>query len=220
MRFESRAPQFRSCSRPSCRDCKDRSRTSAREQPSESAARTSAAIANLSPVTARMRGSPENEPQDLSLDAACRPRSMPLPPLERTVLVVAAVEAQHDRLVLDAAFDVDGTRPEPVYVAQGRLRVINLQIGATVLVLQIKFAAILVVSVADRDGRAPEIGQGEEQPLLDLLETAALDLVAIRLGVEPVGEQLVLFAKLRGEKLVDEGDVVVDPAYEEDLIAT
>src|SRR5262249_13149817 len=66
--------------------------------------------------------------------------------------------------------------------------------------------------------RLAEVGQVEQQPLLDLLELAALDLVHLALVVVPVAEHLVAPAEVRGEELVDEGHVVVDPPDLDDLL--
>ena len=75
---------------------------------------------------------------------------------------------------------MDRPRPEAVQVAERVLGVVELQVDPEVLVLQVQLAAVPVVAVLDADDRLAEVGQAEQEPLLDLLELAALDLVASR----------------------------------------
>ena len=55
------------------------------------------------------------------------------------------------------------------------------------------------------------------RPQLDLVEVPAGDLAAPGLGIEVVGEEFLPVAETGGEKLVHEGDVVVDPPDLEEL---
>src|SRR5438270_9950316 len=59
-------------------------------------------------------------------------------------------------------------------MAQRVLRVVELQVDPEVLVVQVELAPVAVVAVLDPDDRLAEVGQAEQQPLLDLLELAAL----------------------------------------------
>ena len=63
------------------------------------------------------------------------------------------------------------------------LGVVELQVDPEVLVLEVQLASVAVVAVLDPDDRLAEVGQVEQQPLLDLLELAALDLVGLVLVV-------------------------------------
>src|SRR5262249_57143396 len=64
-----------------------------------------------------------------------------------------------------------------------------------------------------------EVGQAEQQPLLDLPELPALDLVRLVLVVVLVAKELVAAAEVGGQEGVDEGDVGVEPPDLEDLPA-
>src|SRR5689334_24901765 len=86
------------------------------------------------------------------------------------------------------------------------------------LVLEQQFAAVAVVAVGDVNPRFAEVRQAEQQPLLDLLEVARLDVVLPGLLLPGEGEQLVPDAELWRQEGVDEGDVVVDAADLEDLL--
>src|SRR5438045_9738637 len=82
-----------------------------------------------------------------------------------------------------------------------------------------QLAAVLVVGVSDEDEGVAEVGQLEEHLVLDLLELARVDLVVAAAVVDREGEELVPLAEVGGEVLVDEGDVVVELAHLEDLLA-
>src|SRR5262249_16755458 len=88
---------------------------------------------------------------------------------------------------------------------------------ALVLVAQQQLRAILEVAVLDIDERLPEVGQLEQQPILDLLELAGLDFPVAAALVEAEVEELLLAAEIEREVLVDEPDVVVELADLEDL---
>ena len=76
-----------------------------------------------------------------------------------------------------------------------------------------------MVGVDHVDEGLAEVGQHAEQLVFDLLELAGLDLELPRATVLPEGEELLLSAKVEGEELVDEGDVVIEPPHLEDLLA-
>ena len=102
---------------------------------------------------------------------------------QRADRVIRSVERQQGGPPVDARLEVDRPRPEAVQVAQRVLGVVELQVDPEVLVLQVQLAAVAVVAVLDPDDRLAEVGQAEQQPLLDLLELAALDLVRLVLVV-------------------------------------
>ena len=54
---------------------------------------------------------------------------------------------------------------------------IALQVGALVAVAQQELAAVVVVGVLDEDERVAEVGQLEQDLVLDLVELARVDLV-------------------------------------------
>ena len=83
---------------------------------------------------------------------------------------------------------------------------------------QIELSSVAVVPVLDPDDRLTEIGQVEQQPLLDLLELAALDLVGVVLIVVLVTEELMTTAEVDGQEGVDERHIVVNAANLEDLL--
>src|SRR6478672_138897 len=102
-------------------------------------------------------------------------------------------------------------------MTQRVLGVVELQVDPEVLVLQVQLAPVPVVPILDPDDRLAEIGQAEQQALLDLLELAALDLVGLVLVVVAEAEELVAAAEVGRQERVDERDVVVDPPDLEDL---
>src|SRR5438874_1796568 len=108
--------------------------------------------------------------------------------------------------------------PQLIQVRERVLRVIRLQFDAAVAVFQKQLTAVLIVAVLHINNRPADVGQVKEQPLLDLLELAALDLVIAGVLVEAKGKQLVLAAEIEREKLVDEGQVVVNAADLEDFL--
>ena len=132
--------------------------------------------------------------------------------------MIGPVERQQGGPPVDDRLDVHRTGPEAVEVTQRVLGVVELQVDAEVLVLQVQLAAVAVVAVLDPDDRLAEVGQVEQQPLLDLLELAALDLVRVVLVVVLEAEELVPAAEVRRQERVDERQVVVDPADLEDLL--
>src|SRR5205823_5663686 len=89
--------------------------------------------------------------------------------------VIGAVEAEHRRLSVEDRLQVDRARPDVLYVGQRVPGLVQLQIYPIMLVPQQQFAAVAVVAVDDVDPRLAEVGQTEEQSLLDLLELPALD---------------------------------------------
>ena len=97
-------------------------------------------------------------------------------------------------------------------------RVVGAEVDALVIVLEEQLAAVVVVRVLDVDERVARVRELEEELLLDLLELARLDLVAL-VAVRPrEAEQLVVAAEVGREELVDERDVVVERAHLEDLL--
>ena len=94
-----------------------------------------------------------------------------------------------------------------------------LQLDSLVPVLQVQLALVAEIAVHDEDERLPEVGQLEEQTLLDLLEITIADLIHAGLRVEVVDEQFVLAAEVLGQVVVDEGHVRAVPADLEDLLA-
>src|SRR5271165_7578433 len=109
------------------------------------------------------------------------------------------------------------TGPKAVEMTECVLRVVQLQIDTEVLVKQIELSSVAVVPVLDPDDRLTEIGQVEQQPLLDLLELTALDLVGVVLIVVLVTEDLMTTAEVDGQEGVDERHIVVSAANLEDL---
>src|SRR5262245_24570481 len=114
--------------------------------------------------------------------------------------MIGSIERKERGSTIDARLEVHWARPETVEVAQRVLGMIEPQVYAEVFVLEVHLAAIAVVAVLHPDDRLPEIGQVEQQPLLDLLELTALDLVHLALVVVPVAEHLVAAAEVRGQE--------------------
>jgi hypothetical protein len=109
--------------------------------------------------------------------------------------------------------------PEPFQIHQRVAGVIELQLYAVVLVIEEQFPAVLVIAVEHMDDWPAHVGQAEQKPFLNLGELAALDDVGVAVGLVAKREQLVLAAELQREELVDERQIVVDPADLKDLLA-
>src|SRR5437016_8861820 len=82
-----------------------------------------------------------------------------------------------------------------------------------------EFSAVSVVSVNHVNPRLAEVRQAEQQPQLDLLEIAGVNVVYTGLLLEGIGEHFVLDTKFRGQECVDEGYIVVNAADLEDFFA-
>src|SRR3954452_8918192 len=133
--------------------------------------------------------------------------------------MIVSIERQQAGPPVRDRLDVHGTGPEAVEMTQGVLRMVDAQVDSEVLVQQVQLAAIAVIAVLDPDDRLAEVGQVEEEPLLDLLELAALDLIRVVLVVVLVTEELVALAEVLSQERADECHVIVDLADLEDLLA-
>src|SRR5262249_53357476 len=98
-----------------------------------------------------------------------------------------------------------------------RLRAVEIR--TLVDMAQEQLAAVLEVAVLDDDHRLAAVGQHLEELILHLLEFAAHDLPVARALLETERVELLLDAELEGEELVEERDVIVEPADLEDLLA-
>src|SRR5438309_625231 len=110
--------------------------------------------------------------------------------------MISTIERQQGRPPVDARLQMDRSRPQAVEMTQRVLGVVEPQVDAEILVMQVKLAAVAVVGILDPDDRLTEIRQVEQEPLLDLLELAALDLVHLGLVIVPVAEELVAAAEV------------------------
>ena len=130
----------------------------------------------------------------------------------------AAVEGERGRLALDDRLQVNRPTPDELQVGQRVFRLVLAQVHSVMFVPQQQLAAVLVVAVHDVDPRLAEVGQTEQQPLLDLVELPRLDDVLPRLVLEGEAEHLVLAAELRRQEGIDKGYIVVDAAHLEDFL--
>ena len=110
--------------------------------------------------------------------------------------MIISIEREERRTPVDARLEVDRSRPEAVQVTERVLGVVEPEVHAEILVMQVELAPVAVVGVLDPDDRLPEIRQVEQQPLLDLLELAALDFVHLGLVVVAIAEELVSTAEV------------------------
>src|SRR5262245_35527539 len=67
--------------------------------------------------------------------------------LDFAARVFLAVEGEHLAALEDDALQVDGALPNPVQVAQRVLGLVELEVGALVLVHEVQLAAVAVVAV-------------------------------------------------------------------------
>src|SRR5271157_2299376 len=132
--------------------------------------------------------------------------------------MIGSIKRQQRGPPISDRLDMHRTGPKAVEMAECVLRVVKLQIDAEVLVKQVELSSVAVIPVLDPDDRLTEIGQVEQQPLLDLLELTALDLVSVVLIVVLVTEELMTSAEVEGQEGVDERHIVVNAANLEDLL--
>ena len=86
-------------------------------------------------------------------------------------------------------------------------------------VLEEQLSAVPVVRIDDGDDRAAGVGQAREQLVFNVPEGSTLDLPPIVSLIVPERIHLLIEHEVLGEILVDEGDVVVEGANLEDLLA-
>src|SRR5256885_3094622 len=135
-----------------------------------------------------------------------------------SVRMIAAVEPHEDALPVHAGDDGHRPAPHRLQVDERVLRVVHAQVDAVVTVGEEQFAAVLEIAVHHLDDGLAEVGELLEELAFHLLELAVEDLPAVPLLVEAVDEELLFRGEVRGEELVDEGDVVVVLADLEDLL--
>src|SRR5215472_10095223 len=87
-------------------------------------------------------------------------------------------------------------------------------------VFQQQFSAIAVIPIHDIYPRLAEVGQSEQQPLLDLLKLPRLDDILPRLVLEGVTEHLVFLTEFRSQVGVDKGNIVVNAANLKDFLSS
>ena len=129
-----------------------------------------------------------------------------------------AVEGQSDGAAFQIRPNMDRPFPQVIQVGERVLGVLQLQLNAAEAVLQVELAPVLVVAVLHIDDRPADVREIEQQPLFYLFKLTAFDFVVAAVGVVTEGKQLVLAAEIEGQKLVDEGQVVVDAADFEDFL--
>src|SRR5262249_10531554 len=98
---------------------------------------------------------------------------------QRADRMIRTVKRQHGWPPIDTRFYMHWTCPEAVEVPQRVLGMVELQVDSEMVMVQVKLAAVPVVAVLDPDDRLAEVGQTEQQAILDLLELTALDLVGL-----------------------------------------
>ena len=81
-----------------------------------------------------------------------------------------AIVGQEGLLAFHDSLQVDRPAPYELYVSQRVVGMVQLQIDAIMFVFQQQFSAIAVIPIHDVYPRLAEVGQPEEQPLLDLLK--------------------------------------------------
>src|SRR5438105_171932 len=105
-----------------------------------------------------------------------------------------AVERDQLGLIVDDRGKVDRPLPDAVQVAQRVPRLLEVQVHPLVPVLKEQLRPVPEVAVGDQQDRMAHVGQPKEEALLDRLEVAVGDLVAVGLRVVLVDEELVLDA--------------------------
>src|SRR5262245_22935468 len=133
--------------------------------------------------------------------------------------VVGAVERQHGWLAVDQRLEVHRAPPDVLYVSQRIRSVVQTQFHPVELVDEEEFSTIAVISVDYVDPRLPEVGQAEQEPLLDLLELAGINVVYPSLLLVGIGEHLILVTEFRRQESIDEGYIVMDSAHLEDFFS-
>src|SRR5262249_15768886 len=103
-------------------------------------------------------------------------------------------------------------------ISQGVGRMIQTEVDAVMPVQQKQLPPVPIVPIVYVNPRPAIVRETEQQPLLDLLEVAGLDVVLSLLFLIPVSEKLVLDAKFRSQVRVDKGNVVMDLTDLKDLL--
>ena len=99
-------------------------------------------------------------------------------PLARALLgVLSPVVPQHLLLAVNDGQQVHRPPPDTHQRRQRAARVVTLEIRPLVAMAQEQLAAVIVVGVLDEDERVAEVGQLEQDLVLDLVELARVDLV-------------------------------------------
>src|SRR6185312_15113319 len=122
-------------------------------------------------------------------------------------------------LAVDLRQQRDRTRPQLRSVAERVACLARIEIRALVDVAQEQLAAVLEVAVLDDDHRLAAVGQHLQELVFHLLELAAHDLPVAGALLEAERIELLVDAELEREELVEERDVVIEPAHFEDLLA-
>src|SRR5262249_1717411 len=127
------------------------------------------------------------------------------PGRELLLAEAGAVVGQEAGLPLGLRVEVHGAVPDLLEVDQGLARVVLAQVDAFVLVREDELAAVRVVPIRGDDDGAAEVGELEEERVLDLPELPALEGPGAALGLVAEGEELMAAAELLGEEGIDEG---------------
>jgi len=88
--------------------------------------------------------------------------------LQRANRVIRPVKRQKGGPPVDAGLEVHWARPKAVQMTQRVLGMIQLEVDTKILVKQVQLTPIAVVAVFHPDDRLAEIGQIEQQAILDL----------------------------------------------------
>src|SRR5215471_7764456 len=129
------------------------------------------------------------------------------------------VEAKDLPHPLHLRFHEDRPSPQLMKAFQHFVEPIELEVDPFVLMEDVELTPIAVIPLGDRKNRLARVGEREEELLLDLLELATHDLEGVVVFVVVISEIFVLHTKFGGEKGVDEGEIVIELAYLEDLLA-
>ncbi len=144
---------------------------------------------------------------------------MTLDLLQATIGEVATIKGEEASLLINNGLQVDRTGPDRVDIAHRVTGIVSLQINTLVAMAEVELTAVVIVAILDIDEGLTKVGEAEEELLFDLAKLTGGNLVAIAVTVVAKGEELIAQHKLGGQELIDEGDVIVEPAYLEDLLA-
>ena len=143
---------------------------------------------------------------------------MALALLYATVGKVAAIEGEEALLLIDNSLKEDGARPDLVDVAHRITGIVCFQINTLVAMAQVELAAVVVVAILDIDEGLTKVGEAKEELFFNFAKLPRGNLVEVAITVVAKGEELIAQHKLRGQELIDEGNIIVEPAHLEDLL--
>ena len=140
--------------------------------------------------------------------------------LERRALEFLAIMRHQHASPIDDGLEVAGPSPDGDHVAKSVDGIIDLQVHAFMLVREIQLTPVVIVAVGNHNARVSEIGQHEQDALLDVFELAAGDHILASTLIIVINKQLGAPAEVFRQKCIQERHIVIDAANLKDLLSS